>query len=143
MKFIFRCRIFSLLIAKIYICHLLFVLLFEKKTVTNIDRKKQKRYTHLKKRGESNRHRDIQKTKKIKLWIMIIPMMDMENRQTFNKKRHRHTYIHIKSNSKRLCSRVKKKMLIHILFSESSKTTMMILFCEEDIHTHTHIHKIG
>jgi len=74
---------------------------------------------------------------------MIIPMMDMENRQTFNKKRHRHTYIHIKSNSKRLCSRVKKKMLIHILFSESSKTTMMILFCEEDIHTHTHIHKIG
>jgi len=65
MKFIFRCRIFSLLIAKIYICHLLFVLLFEKKTVTNIDRKKQKRYTHLKKsERESNRHRDIQKTKK-------------------------------------------------------------------------------
>jgi hypothetical protein len=86
---------------------------------------------------ESNRHRDIQKTKKIKLWIMIIPMMDMENRQTFNKKRHRHTYIHIKSNSKRLCSRVKRKCSFIFCFLNRAK--LQWWYCSvKKIYTRTH-----
>jgi hypothetical protein len=93
----------------------LFVLLFEKNCYKHRQRKKKETiHTFKKKEGEYNRHRDIQKTQKIKLWIIIIPMMDLENRQTFIKK-NTQTYIHTnKINSKRrLCSRVKRKMLIH------------------------------
>jgi hypothetical protein len=87
-------------------------------------RKRKKRYAHLKKKEGENIIDTVthKRHKKNKLWIIIIPMMDLENRQTFNKKKKDTDIRTNKINSKReLCSRVKKNMLIHISLFESSK----------------------
>jgi hypothetical protein len=64
--------------------------------------------------------------------------MDLENRQTFNKKKTQ-TYIQIKPLIKdNYVQESKKKRNAHSYFSFwIEQTIMMILFCEEDTHTHT------
>jgi len=65
MKFNFLLlKFFHLFIVKKHICHLLFVLLFEKKCYKHRQRKKKKTIHTFKKKREYNRHRDIQKTQK-------------------------------------------------------------------------------
>jgi hypothetical protein len=95
---------------KTFIYHRLFVLLFEKKSVTNIDKEKKERYTYVNEKKEEeeeeeyNQHRDIQRQKKrkMKLWIILIPMMNLENKHIKNQK-----LIHTKTN------KIKKKAIFN------------------------------
>ncbi len=70
---------------------------YSKKNVTNIDKEKKRNDTHhktKKKKGENIINTVTYKDKsKIKLWIILIPMINLENRQTYIRK-IRNQFIH-------------------------------------------------